>query len=166
MKLQLRLKPCLLAGIFSRALPLCIFICLLVNVNISHGQSLFILCLFLYPFLFLCLLFKCIKPYLNRNVPGKTWISIQQTAQLAWMTVGLAMATLFHVRELPEIFCHVPKGSWGMVYRCIMLTTQIFYLSYNASRGCWKTTLFLVCLMGTATKFLDQQLPADPQYFS
>lgn len=165
MKLQLRLKPCLLAGIFSRALPLSIFICLLVNIHVSHGQSLFILRLFLYPFLFLCLLVKCIKPYLNRNVPGKTWISIQQTAQLAWMAVGLAMATLLRVRELVEIFRHVPKGSWGIVYRCIRLTTLIFYLSYNALHEFWKLTYFLVCLMATAPKFLDQQLAVDPQYF-
>lgn len=72
---------------------------------------------------FTCLLLQ--KPFLNRNVSGKTWISIKQTAQLA-LAVGLAVTSLLVARELVESFCHVPKGSWGMVYRWIGLNHTYF----------------------------------------
>lgn len=45
MKLQLRLKPCLLAGIFSEVLPLSMY--LFVHVDISHGQSVYAVLIFI-----------------------------------------------------------------------------------------------------------------------
>lgn len=90
----------------------------------SHWYFSWTLCLFCAYFRTPFSSFGCFllhNLYIDRKVPEKIWISNRETAQLVWMAVGLEMTTLLVVSELVESFCHVPKGSWGMVYRCIGL---------------------------------------------
>lgn len=60
------------------------------------------------------------------------------------MAVGLETTTLLVVKGLVESFCHVLKGSWGMVYRCTGLK-HANYLSCDASH--LKKDFFLVWLI-------------------